>query len=171
MTNHATQVVVQELFRNAEQSVLVVGYELYQAESVFRTLADRMAEQPITAVRMFLNIKRPCGKTSTDSRTRGRFRPSLSHLRRSRPPKSSPAARTNCALPPHTAIRRRLPRCGAHHSDLHRRCDRFSQTLCKNIIFVFCSPDSYRNVSGDLGGGGRSYRLSMIAQKHGRALD
>jgi hypothetical protein len=67
VTNRDTQVVVQELFRNGERSVLVAGYELYQAEPVFRTLADRMAEQPTPSVRMFLNVKRPFGETSTDS--------------------------------------------------------------------------------------------------------
>ena len=67
MTNRDTQVVVQELFRNAECSVLVAGYELYQAEPVFRTLANRIADHPTPAVRMFLNVKRPFGETSTDS--------------------------------------------------------------------------------------------------------
>jgi phosphatidylserine/phosphatidylglycerophosphate/cardiolipin synthase-like enzyme len=67
VTNRDTQVVVQELFRNAEQSVLVAGYELYQAEPVFRTLADRMAEEPRPSVRMFLNVKRPFGDTTTES--------------------------------------------------------------------------------------------------------
>jgi phosphatidylserine/phosphatidylglycerophosphate/cardiolipin synthase-like enzyme len=67
VTSRDTQVVVQELFRNAERSVLVAGYELYQAEPVFRTLADRMACQPRPVVRMFLNVKRPLGETSTDS--------------------------------------------------------------------------------------------------------
>jgi phosphatidylserine/phosphatidylglycerophosphate/cardiolipin synthase-like enzyme len=67
VTNRDTQVVVQELFRNAEHSVLVAGYELYQAEPVFRTLADRMAQEPTPAVRMFLNVKRPYGDTSADS--------------------------------------------------------------------------------------------------------
>jgi len=67
VTNRDTQVVVQELFRNAEHSVLVAGYELFQAEPVFRTLADRMADEPRPAVRMFLNVKRPFGETSTDS--------------------------------------------------------------------------------------------------------
>ncbi len=67
VTNRDTQVVVQELFRNAENSVLVAGYELYQAEPVFRTLADRMADPPRPTVQMFLNVKRPFGETSTDS--------------------------------------------------------------------------------------------------------
>src|SRR6266536_2974588 len=67
VTNRDTQVVVQELFRNAEHSVLVAGYELYQAEPVFRVLADRMADEPRPNVRMFLNVKRPFGDTSTES--------------------------------------------------------------------------------------------------------
>jgi len=67
MTSRDTQVVVQELFRNAEHSVLVAGYELYQAEPVFRTLAGRVADHPKLTLRMFLNIKRPFGDTSTDS--------------------------------------------------------------------------------------------------------
>lgn len=66
VANRDTQVVVQELFRNAKSSVLVAGYELYQAEPVFRTLAERMTCQPSPAVRMFLNIKRPLGDTSAE---------------------------------------------------------------------------------------------------------
>jgi phosphatidylserine/phosphatidylglycerophosphate/cardiolipin synthase-like enzyme len=67
VTSRDTQVVVQELFRNAERSVLVAGYELYQAEPVFRTLANRMVQEPTPVVRMFLNIKRPFGDTTTDA--------------------------------------------------------------------------------------------------------
>lgn len=65
--NRDTQVVVQELFRGATKSVLVAGYELYQAEPLFRTLADRTAAEAGLCVRMFLNIKRPVGDTSADS--------------------------------------------------------------------------------------------------------
>jgi len=65
-TTRDTLVVVQELFRNAAQSVLVAGYELYQAEPLFRALADRMAAEPGLHVRMFLNIKRAAGDTTTD---------------------------------------------------------------------------------------------------------
>jgi phosphatidylserine/phosphatidylglycerophosphate/cardiolipin synthase-like enzyme len=66
VTCRDTQVVVQDLFRNAAHSVLVAGYELYQAAAVFRTLADRMAEEHRPSVRMFLNVKRPFGDTTTD---------------------------------------------------------------------------------------------------------
>jgi phosphatidylserine/phosphatidylglycerophosphate/cardiolipin synthase-like enzyme len=61
-----TQVVVQDLFRNAERSVLVAGYELYQAAPLFRGLADRMAAAPELRVRMFLNIKRPVSDTTAE---------------------------------------------------------------------------------------------------------
>jgi phosphatidylserine/phosphatidylglycerophosphate/cardiolipin synthase-like enzyme len=67
VANRDTQVVVQELFRNAERSVLVAGYELYQAEPVFRALAERMLCEPAPTVQMFLNIKRPLGDTTKDS--------------------------------------------------------------------------------------------------------
>jgi len=66
-TSRDTMVVVQDLFRSATRSVLLAGYELYQTEPLFRTLADRMAERPALAVRMFLNVKRPYGNSSTDS--------------------------------------------------------------------------------------------------------
>jgi phosphatidylserine/phosphatidylglycerophosphate/cardiolipin synthase-like enzyme len=66
VTNRDTHVVVQELFRNAERSVLVAGYELHRAEPLFRTLAERMTLEPRPAVQMFLNVKRPVGDTSSD---------------------------------------------------------------------------------------------------------
>lgn len=72
-TNRDTLVVVQDLFRNAEHSVLLAGYELFQAEAVFRTLADRMAKEPRPDVRMFLNVKRPFSDTSTDRELVARF--------------------------------------------------------------------------------------------------
>ena len=61
-----TQVVVQDLFRSASRSVMIAGYELYQAKPVFRALAERMAEKPGMEVQMFLNVKRPFGDTSAD---------------------------------------------------------------------------------------------------------
>lgn len=66
ISNRDTRVVVQDLFRGAERSVLLAGYELYQTEPVFRTLAERMAGNPNLAVQMFLNVKRPFGDASTD---------------------------------------------------------------------------------------------------------
>jgi phosphatidylserine/phosphatidylglycerophosphate/cardiolipin synthase-like enzyme len=74
VNNRDTQVVVQDLFRSAERSVLVAGYELYQTERVFRVLAERMAERPDLDVRMFLNVKRPQGDSSAEGELVAGFR-------------------------------------------------------------------------------------------------
>jgi hypothetical protein len=41
-----TSVVVRELFVNAEHSVLIAGYAVYQGQRVFQALADRMLAKP-----------------------------------------------------------------------------------------------------------------------------
>jgi len=56
--NRTTSVVVGELFRNAQRSVLVAGYAVYQGQKVFQALADRMQESPDLDVRLFLDIQR-----------------------------------------------------------------------------------------------------------------
>lgn len=65
--NRTTGVVVEELFRNAQQSVLVAGYSVYQGNKVFQALADQMQENPELAVRLFLDIQRRPGNTSAAS--------------------------------------------------------------------------------------------------------
>jgi phosphatidylserine/phosphatidylglycerophosphate/cardiolipin synthase-like enzyme len=56
-----TLVVVRELFRSAEASVLASGFAVYQGKEVFETLAKRMVERPSLRVSLFLNIQRPDG--------------------------------------------------------------------------------------------------------------
>jgi len=53
-----TAVVVQDLFRRAERSVLVAGYAFYQGKEVFEELGRRMDEIPDLHVRIFLNVAR-----------------------------------------------------------------------------------------------------------------
>jgi phosphatidylserine/phosphatidylglycerophosphate/cardiolipin synthase-like enzyme len=53
-----TAVVVQDLFRRAERSVLVAGYAFYQGREVFEELGRRMDELPDLHVRIFLNVAR-----------------------------------------------------------------------------------------------------------------
>jgi phosphatidylserine/phosphatidylglycerophosphate/cardiolipin synthase-like enzyme len=65
VTNRDTSVVVRELFANANKSVLVAGYAVYQGQRVFHALAQRMTELPTLAVRLFLDIQRGPGDTST----------------------------------------------------------------------------------------------------------
>ncbi len=54
-----TSVVVSELFRSAERSVLVATYAVYQGTQVFALLAERVQALPELSVRLFLNIPRP----------------------------------------------------------------------------------------------------------------
>lgn len=62
--NRTTSVVVGELFRNAQRSVLVAGYAVYQGQKVFQALAERMQGSPDLNVRLFLDIQRRQGNTS-----------------------------------------------------------------------------------------------------------
>src|SRR5262249_9947266 len=67
VANRDTRVVVRELFVNAQDSVLVAGYAVYQGKSVFQALADRMADVPGLKVRLFLDIQRGPGDTTLAS--------------------------------------------------------------------------------------------------------
>lgn len=73
VTNRDTRVVVRELFANAQHSVLVAGYAVYQGQKVFEALAERMLAVPDLAVRMFLDIQRGPGDTSAPSELVRRF--------------------------------------------------------------------------------------------------
>lgn len=68
-----TSVVVRELFQNATLSVAVIGYAVHQGQRVFQALADRMVELPSLQVRMYLDIHRDPGDTSTASELVQRF--------------------------------------------------------------------------------------------------
>lgn len=84
VANRSTEVVVSELFRNARTSVLIAGYAVYQGQRVFQALAERMSELPALQVRMFLDVPRKQGDTSSaDSRFRG-SRNALDHRRGAR---------------------------------------------------------------------------------------
>ncbi len=63
--NRDTSVVVRELFASAEESVLLAGYAVYKGHRVFRALADRMQERPDLIVRLFLDVRRAHGDTSS----------------------------------------------------------------------------------------------------------
>lgn len=73
ITNRDTSVVVRELFANANKSVLVAGYAVYQGQHVFQSLAERMVERPSLLVRLFLDIQRGPGDTSAPSDLVRRF--------------------------------------------------------------------------------------------------
>lgn len=73
VANRDTSVVVRELFANAENSVLVAGYAVYQGQRVFQALADRMLDRPNLKVRLFLDIQRAPADTSTAGELVTRF--------------------------------------------------------------------------------------------------
>lgn len=74
ITNRDTSVVVRELFAHAKQSVLVVGYAVYQGQQVFESLAIRMSEIPDLNVQLFLNISRTDGDTTASEILVARFK-------------------------------------------------------------------------------------------------
>lgn len=71
--NRDTSVVVQQLFRDAKQSVLVVGYSVYQGTQVFATLAEEMSRKPGLNVIMCLNVGRDGQDSRTDYEIRHRY--------------------------------------------------------------------------------------------------
>ena len=56
ITNRDTSVVVSNMFRNAEKTVLIAGYAIYQGTDVFKSLAQRMEELDKLRVQMYLNL-------------------------------------------------------------------------------------------------------------------
>ena len=73
IANRDTAVVVRELFAHAKKSVLVVGYAVYQGQSVFEALAHRMEQIPDLDVRFFLEIARPDKDTTSSEILVSRF--------------------------------------------------------------------------------------------------
>lgn len=71
--NRDTSVVVSDLFRQAEASILIAGYAVYQGQKVFHALAQRMVERPALKTRMFLDIQRKPGDTSSSAELVRRF--------------------------------------------------------------------------------------------------
>ncbi|MGA7566750.1 MAG: hypothetical protein WBW53_11885, partial [Terriglobales bacterium] len=65
VANRSTAVVVSELFREAEHTVLVAGYAVYQGQRVFQALGNRMVQHPKLETRMFLDVPRKQGDTSS----------------------------------------------------------------------------------------------------------
>lgn len=68
-----TAVVVRELFAQANQSVLVSGYRVYQGRHVFRPLGDRMSAVPGMNVRLYLDVHRERGDAAPQVEILRRF--------------------------------------------------------------------------------------------------
>lgn len=65
ITNRDTSVVVRELFSHAKDSVVVIGYAVYQGQQVFEALARRMEQLPSLQVQFFLNVPRSDGDATS----------------------------------------------------------------------------------------------------------
>jgi phosphatidylserine/phosphatidylglycerophosphate/cardiolipin synthase-like enzyme len=73
VTNRDTSVVINDLFGSAESEVLVVGFAVYQGRSVFKRLAERMAERPGLRVKLFLDVQRHPADTTLPEELVWRF--------------------------------------------------------------------------------------------------
>lgn len=87
VVNRDTSVVVRELFANAKHSVLVAGYAVYQGHKVFQALAEKMLEIPGLSVRLFLDIQRTHGDTTSSPELIRRF---AARFRQSQWPRDCP---------------------------------------------------------------------------------
>jgi phosphatidylserine/phosphatidylglycerophosphate/cardiolipin synthase-like enzyme len=64
MVSRDTAVVLRGLFNEAERTVLVAGFVVYEGRAIFEALAARMDATPGLSVRFFLNVARPWGDTT-----------------------------------------------------------------------------------------------------------
>lgn len=110
--NRDTRVVVRELFANAQNLVMVVGYAIYQGKSVFQALADRMAAVPTLKVRLILEIQRRPGDTTLASILFRRF---ADRFREKQWPQDRP-------LPETYYDPRSLDLFGVDRSSMHAKC-------------------------------------------------
>ena len=107
-----TSVVVRDLFHNAKDSVVVIGYSIRQGQQVFQALANRMMELPSLQVRMYLDIQRDAGDTSAPSEVVARF---LERFQRTQWP-------TGKRLPEIFYDPRSLATEPQHRAALHAKC-------------------------------------------------
>jgi hypothetical protein len=68
-----TKVVVSDLFRRAQSSVLIAGYAIHQGKQVLEELAYRMESNQDLRVRMFLNLAIKSGDTDGPIEAVARF--------------------------------------------------------------------------------------------------
>lgn len=66
-TGRDTGLLVNDLFTEAREEVLVSGFALYQGDVVLRTLAQRYDREPDLRVTLCLDVSRRAGDTTRDS--------------------------------------------------------------------------------------------------------
>ena len=110
-TNRDTSVVVRDLFRQANESVVIVGYAIYQGQMVFESLANRMNEVRNLNVTMYLNLP-PIKGTEVESIIVHRFMKDLKN-------KHWPE---NCRLPTVFYDPRSVDTDRSKRASLHAKC-------------------------------------------------
>ena len=68
-----TGVVIRQLFNKVQKRVLAVGYAVYQGQSVFKDLADRLDNDSSIDATLCLEVRRDQSDTSLDSQVVERF--------------------------------------------------------------------------------------------------
>jgi phosphatidylserine/phosphatidylglycerophosphate/cardiolipin synthase-like enzyme len=64
--SRSTSVVCRELFREAKNQVIISSFAVYQGKEVFSVLAENMDRNPLLEVKMYLDVSRKAGDTTTD---------------------------------------------------------------------------------------------------------
>ena len=106
-----TGVVIRQLFTKVQKRVLVVGYAVYQGQSVFKDLADRLDDDSSIKATLCLEVQREKSDTSLDSQVVARFADDFVE-------KEWPGTR----LPEIYYDPRSLSHSKSEHSALHAKC-------------------------------------------------
>lgn len=69
-----TAVVVEQLFREARAEVLIVGFAVYDGQTIFKTIAERLEAEPALRVVVCLDVARRTGDSATDASIVDSFR-------------------------------------------------------------------------------------------------
>ena len=106
-----TGVVIRQLFNKVQKQVLAVGYAVYQGQSVFKDLADRLDDDSSIEATLCLEVRREHSDTSLDSQVVDRFAKDFVE-------KEWPGTR----LPRIYYDPRSLSNTSSEHSALHAKC-------------------------------------------------
>ena len=79
-TARDTGVVTRQLFNEAEDRVLVVGFAIHQGREIVRTLASRLDADQSIEVTLCVDVNRAPGNTTLSSQIAGGSPPTLSEM-------------------------------------------------------------------------------------------
>jgi hypothetical protein len=144
VANRSTAVVVSELFREAEHSVVVAGYAVYQGHKVFQALGDRMLAHPELDVRMFLDVPRKKGDTSSPNDLIAKF---VQQFKSSHWPNGMPLPRVYCCG--------QMMALNGKPGSLHAKC------IVVDARHVFVSSANFTEAAQE-----RNIEVGLLVQSH-----